>query len=122
MKIKVLFFVSTLERGGPSNIIYNIIKYLDKNIIEPSILTLSPEPPRTKKGDFEDLNVPIYSFHKSRLWWILSDMHQLKDLINKISPDIIHSHSLRPDVSSAKHLSSFVRVATIHGILHTNYT
>lgn len=121
MKTKVLFFVSTLESGGPTNVIYNIIKYLDRTVIEPVILTLSPEPARSRKGDFEDLGVSIHQFNQSRVSWIISGGKALRQYIAKIEPHIIHSHSLRPDVFSAKHLGAYIRISTLHANLRDNY-
>jgi glycosyltransferase involved in cell wall biosynthesis len=121
MKTKVLFFVSTLESGGPTNVIYNIIKYLDRTLIDPMILTLSPEPSRSRKGDFEALGVSVYQFNQSRISWIISGGKALKQHIAEIEPHIIHSHSLRPDVFAAKHLSGYIRISTLHANLKDNY-
>jgi glycosyltransferase involved in cell wall biosynthesis len=121
MKTKVLFFVSTLESGGPTNVIYNIIKYLDRTLVEPMILTLSPEPARSRKGDFEALGVTVYQFNQSRISWIISGGRTLKQYIAKIEPHIIHSHSLRPDVFAAKHLKGHIRISTLHANLKDNY-
>lgn len=121
MKTKVLFFVSTLESGGPTNVIYNIIKYLDRTLVEPTILTLSPEPVRSRKGDFEALGVTVYQFNQSRISWIISGGRTLKQYIAKIEPHIIHSHSLRPDVFAAKHLKGHIRISTLHANLKDNY-
>jgi glycosyltransferase involved in cell wall biosynthesis len=120
--MKVLFLVSTLERSGPTNVIFNIIKYLNRQIVEPIILTLSPETSNTRIEDFDRLRVKIFSYHKSRLHWILSDMRDLLELMETISPDVIHSHSLRPDITSAKHFNNYIRICTIHGDLRTNYS
>jgi len=37
-KIKVLYISSTLGSGGPTNVIFNIVKYLDRERFEPVIL------------------------------------------------------------------------------------
>jgi glycosyltransferase involved in cell wall biosynthesis len=121
MKARVLFFVSTLESGGPTNVIYNIIKYLDRTSVDPMILTLSPEPVRSRKKDFEVLGVPVYQFNQSRLSWIISGGRTLKKYIDTIAPHIIHSHSLRPDVFAAKHLRGYIRISTLHANLKDNY-
>jgi glycosyltransferase involved in cell wall biosynthesis len=121
MKITVLFLVSTLERGGPTNVIYNIVKYIDREAIEPVILTLSPEPPATRKMEFEALGMKVYSLFKSRVDWMFSSLPELRNLVKSINPDIIHSHSYRPDISSARRLGGYVRMSTIHADLQANY-
>ncbi|WP_333820787.1 glycosyltransferase family 4 protein [Ohtaekwangia sp.] len=121
MKIRVLFFVSTLESGGPTNVIFNIIKYLNREIIDPIVVTLSPEPLRTRQGDFEKMDVAIFKFNQSRLSWMFSGGEKLRAFIDETKPHIIHSHSLRPDVFSAKHLNAYIRLSTIHANLQDNY-
>jgi len=121
MKIRVLFFVSTLESGGPTNVIYNIIKYIDRSIIDPIIVTLSPEPARTREKDFEKLGVSIYRFNQNRLSWLISGGKKLRDFVAQTKPHIIHSHSLRPDIFSARHLRPYIRLSTLHANLQDNY-
>jgi glycosyltransferase involved in cell wall biosynthesis len=120
-KVRVLYLLSTLERSGPTNVVYNIIKYLDKSAVEPIVLTLSAEPVRSRKSDFQDLGISVRSFEKNRLYWLTSSMKGLKQLASDLAPDIIHSHSYRADVSSAKHFGGYKRIGTIHGDLHANY-
>lgn len=121
MKIKVLFFVSTLETGGPTSVIFNIIRYLDADKFTPVILTLSPEPAKSQKIDFENLGVHVYQLNESRISWIASRGEKLKKIIKEIGPDVIHSHSVRPDVASAKYLKGYKRMATIHANLFRAY-
>lgn len=120
MKIKVLFFLSTLESSGPTSVVYNIIKYLNRNIIDPCILTLSPESSNSRINAFKELDVRIFSFGRGRLNWLFPK-NSITEIVNAIMPDVIHSHSLRPDITSSKHLGGFVRICTIHGNLEKAY-
>jgi glycosyltransferase involved in cell wall biosynthesis len=121
MKVKVLFLISTLEKAGPTNVLFNIVKYLDRDKIVPVILTLSAEPSVSRKKDFEDLGVEVFTYKKSRLYWMFSGLQSFKELVDQIAPDIIHSHSLRADISSDKHLRRYYRISTVHGDLYANY-
>jgi glycosyltransferase involved in cell wall biosynthesis len=122
MRVKVLFLISTLEKSGPVNVLYNIIKYLDRTAIEPVIMTLGAEPPKSRLKEFEEvLGVKVIVYNKSRLYWMLSGLRSFSKNIDEIKPDVIHSHSLRADVSSARHLRKYYRVATIHSDLYSNY-
>ncbi len=121
MKIRVVFLVSTLEKGGPTNVIFNIIKYLDVVSFQPVIVTLSPEPLISSLEDFRKLGVEVYQFNQSRLSWVLSGGKRLRKFLEKIQPNIIHSHSLRADIFSAKQLESYIRISTLHANLQHNY-
>lgn len=39
-KIKILFLSSSLENSGPVNVLFNIIKYLDREKMDVTILSL----------------------------------------------------------------------------------
>jgi glycosyltransferase involved in cell wall biosynthesis len=121
MKVKILFLISTLEKAGPTNVMFNIVKYLDRNKVVPVILTLSSEPSVSRKKDFEDLGVEVFTYKKSRLYWLFSGLQSFRDLVDQIGPHIIHSHSLRADISSDKHLRRYYRISTVHGDLYANY-
>lgn len=118
---KILFVTSTLERSGPTNVIYNIVKYLDRTKFDPAILTLSPEPTNSRLQDFLALSIPFHTLQKSRLYWMLSSLKELKVKIDKINPDIIHSHTYRADVSVARHLKKYKLISTLHSDLFANY-
>lgn len=120
-RIRVLYFISTLERSGPTNVVYNVVKHLDKTRFDPLVVTLSPEPANSRKSEFESIGIEVHSFQKSRLFWLVSGGAELKSFISKLRPDIIHSHSFRADVSSAKHLDKYCRVSTIHADMTANY-
>lgn len=121
MKIRVLFLVSTLESGGPTNVIFNIIKYIDRDVVDPMILTMSEEPVKSRKADFEAMQVPVYQFKQGRLQWMLSGTKLLGRFIGGLKPDVVHGHSLRPDLALAQ-LRGYKRMATLHANLRINYS
>lgn len=99
MKIKIAYIVSTLRQAGPTNQLFGILKYLDKEKFEPVIVTLSPEPEKNSmKEMFKVLNTPIMSLELSRIKGILSGKKQLQNVLKEIKPDIIHTQGIRPDM------------------------
>jgi glycosyltransferase involved in cell wall biosynthesis len=123
-KIRVLYIISTLKNSGPVKVLYNIIKHLDMDIFEPSILTLSPEDKDTKYDEFLKLNIKIYSLNLSRKQLISKYKNELTNKILYIKPDIIHSHGIRSDYLAAKFINenSFKVCNTIHSCLFLDYT
>lgn len=121
-KIKVLYISSTLGSSGPTNVIFNIVKYLDREHFEPVILTLSPEPQNSALPRFQELGVKVYSLGLSRLQGFLIGKSALKRFVNKHCPNIIHSHGVRPNIFSAECLQEYKRVTTIHNYPYGDYT
>lgn len=98
MKIKILYVVSTLKQTGPTNQMFGILKYLNREKFEPFIVSLSPEPSNSMIGIFKDLNIPIYTLGLSRIKGQFFGKGLLNKTLNKIRPDIIHTQGIRPDV------------------------
>jgi len=121
MKIKLLFINSTLEGSGLTNVIYNICLKINYEKFDVHIVTLSPEPINSKKNDFSKLPIKIYSLNQSRLKGFFFAKKKLKEIINKINPDIIHTHSYRSSVLINKISGNYTKISTLHGILENNY-
>lgn len=66
-KINLLYIVSNLKRCGPINILYNLLKYLDKEKYEVYIVSLSPECENTRKEEFENLGCKIYNLNLGKI-------------------------------------------------------
>lgn len=93
----VLYVVSTLKKSGPTNQLFNLINNLDRSVLKPMLLTLSPEPIDSRKSDYELLDIQIMSLNLSRLSGLFLAKSQLEKVINNINPDIIHSQGIRAD-------------------------
>lgn len=124
--IRILYIVPTLRRGGPANQVYNLIKYLDRSIFRPILITLSPEPADSRWQDFEELGVKLYTLGlsriRTRLCIILPSatriglflaVSKLKRIIAKLDVRIIHTLGIRADIIAAMYLGGYKTVATI---------
>jgi len=100
-KIKIVYIISTLVKSGPVNVLYNLIKYIDKNRYNVTIITLSPENEKhSRLKEFESLGIKVQSLNLSRLQGYLFGGFKLRQIINKVKPDIIHSHCFRSNLFS----------------------
>jgi len=93
----VLYVVSTLVRSGPTTQLHNIIKYLDRDVFEPHLVTLSPEPEDSLLALYEKLNIRLHGLELSRLGGIFKAKKQLRKIIDRIKPDVIHTQGIRAD-------------------------
>ena len=111
--IKVLYIISTLKKTGPVNVIYNIIKNLDRTKYEPVILTLSKEPSGSIKSDFEKLGIKCHCLNVSGLKGYF-EAGKIKKVVKEITPDIIHTHCFRSTLFTAIYLRKMNTITTIH--------
>lgn len=124
MKIKVLYIASRLRRQGPRFQLYNILKYIDRKIFNPIVLTLSPESNDSLLPDFRNLGINCYSFGQSRLGSILFGRFSLRHFLQTYAPDIIHASDTRSFIIAITAPENLPRIITRreafykHQILH----
>jgi len=112
--IKILYITSTLSRTGPTNQLYNLVKYLDRKRFDPHVVTLSEESNQTRIHDFAKLGVSLHSIALSRLKGIILSRKRLGEIIRSVNPDIIHSQGIRADFLSSTLTTLPLRFATQH--------
>lgn len=118
---KILYIVSTLSRSGPTNQLFNLIKYLDREQFEPYLITLTPEPNDSRWDDYAALGVKLYSLNLSRVKGVLLAKRKVKTFIDKIEPDLIHSQGIRADVLIGRLDTVLPKVLTIHNYPQKDY-
>lgn len=111
--LKILYIISTLEKTGPVNVLFDIIQNIDRNKFEPVILTLSKEKKNSIKSKFENLNIEIHSMNLQGVNGYLNSF-KIKAVVQKIKPDIIHTHCFRSTLFAALYLKTYKTVTTIH--------
>ena len=119
-KIKILYLVSTLKKCGPINILYGIIKGLDHELFDISILSLSSEKKLSMKIQFENLGCRLINLNNSRLKGALKNKETVNKILSSNQIDIVHSHGLRADMINA-HLKSVCRFTTMHNFPEEDY-
>ncbi len=95
MKIKksIIFFLQTLNGGGAERVTVNIIRKLDRELFDISLVLVKQE------GDYLNLipnDIKIYSLNSSKT---LFSIKRLRDLIKEIRPDIIYSTLYRTHIA-----------------------
>lgn len=118
---KILYIVSTLRRCGPTQQLFNLIKYLDRQRFLPRILTLSPEPQDSLMDEFIRLGVPVSSFGLGQFTSFFRARRRIRDYISEHRPDIVHSNGFRADLFSACVNYRVHTVTTVRNHLFENY-
>ncbi len=121
-KIKILYIVSTLQRCGPTNQLFNIVSNLDPNNFECIILTLSKESNDTLMPKFLAHGIRVESLELTRISGFISGWKRIKRKVKSYGPDIVHTQGIRAD-GYAVRLKEFgiKTVATIRCIPHEDY-
>lgn len=108
----VVYIISTLKRTGPVNILFDIIKYLDRSRYKPVIITLSPEEGNSRYNDFLALDVTIKTQTVSRSLAAGKDLRALKKMMSELKPAAIHTIGFRADVLGRLCLKKYYKVSS----------
>lgn len=123
-KIKVVYIVPSLIKAGPINVVYNIVKHLDKTRFTPVIVSLSKHTltHRSNKEWFEQLGVEIADCSYSkwslqfRISYIAKEIQQRFD-----GPGtLFHAHGYFPALVLSK-MRAANKLATIHNICDQDF-
>lgn len=95
MKIKICYLISSLCNEGPVNVVYNIIKYINFNKFDVSIITFIPEKENTRFEEFKRFPIKIYQLSSDKQYNLLKLYGLLKKQVKIISPNILHAHCPR---------------------------
>ena len=117
----ILYIVSTLTNNGPTNQLYNVIKYLDRNTYKPFIITLSRETANSVWDEFKKLGVCLNALNLSRIKGLFLAKKKIERFIDEIKPGIIHSQGIRGDIISSKIKKMLPKITTVHCILQLDY-
>lgn len=119
-KKKILYVVSNLKKCGPINVLYNLIKYIDKDIYDVYVVSLSPQGENSREKEFKYLNCKIYNLNLNKLNSIFYGLSKIKQIVRENKIDIIHSHGLRPDIINSK-IKGCKTISTLHNYPYYDY-
>ena len=121
MMYKIVYITSTLGNTGPTNQLYNVIKYLDTKKYKPYLITLSPEPSNSRWDDFVAIGVDLKSLNLSRIAGVFRSRRKVLNLIDQIGADLVHTHGIRADVISSTLGGGLPKIATVHNYPQYDY-
>jgi len=120
-KIRVLYLVSTLRNTGPTNQLFNIVRGLNKEKFDATVMTLSPEPVNTKVDDFKDVGIKVVPIGLSRLAGFIYAKKMVEEYILNEGVDILHCQGVRADSIAAKLEGSCITMATMRNFPQLDY-
>lgn len=114
--MKILIVVPEIKQCGPVNVVNDMIMsgiFMHDNII---IVEIRPSEKSQYKSTIGNHIDNIYSLKGNKV----SSFFELKKIISKFNPDIVHSHGFFPDIFNSL-LSVKCKVSTVHNIAYKDY-
>ena len=110
----VAYLISALDKSGPVNILYGIIRHLECDRENLIIITLKEIPEeKSREQDFLDLGVRVIHA-KLSTFNLLSGYRKLKKIFRDNQVTIIHSHCLRSCIYNALFSGKYTSIHTAH--------
>jgi glycosyltransferase involved in cell wall biosynthesis len=96
--IKISFLIRSLESGGAERHLTTLVKELDKNRFDVTVVTFYPGGHFEK--ELEDADVRLNCLHKRGRWEVLRFFWRLVGELRRLDPDILHSYLVEPNLIS----------------------
>lgn len=118
--VKVAFFVNSLIKAGPVNVVYDIIINIDRNAFEPIVFVLRNYVEyRSLLDKFKEINVEVIFLDFSLLTMELHS-HKCSRIVESILDEreikIVHAHSYHAAIILSKCCPSIKKIVTFHNI------
>lgn len=117
---KVLYIINYLKNSGPSRVVLNLLKSIDKSKFEVSIITLKNDDDEKIINELKSLNIKVIQLKYLNNKEIIKNIKKIKECINNENSDIIHSHGIVPDFIIAN-ITSAKKISTIHNNMFEDY-
>lgn len=103
-----------MSNQGPPNVLYNIIQYMDFSIFEVSIITMVPEQEISRIEEFRTLPIKIIQMSPNKIQNPIAMFFTLKKSVERINPDILHTHCPRSMFLVPFLSSKYKKIETVH--------
>lgn len=96
-KIKVTFVETNCKKNGPIKQTLNIIRNMDKEIFEPSLITVwSEDADNSMIDDYKKLGIPVLSANLSKKKSVLVGRQEVGKLLEQLKSDIVQGVGMPP--------------------------
>lgn len=119
---KLAYVINYIENNGPSKVVLDIIKYLDSEKFDISLITLFPGNKPEIISSLKERGIKIYECKTlSRTKCLLGKCQEFSKIIENNSFDILHTHGLIPDVLSSRANVPVKKISTLHNNMFEDY-
>lgn len=119
-RINVGFVITYLNKGGPSKVLINLIKNMDRKKYNIFLFTLLNKNNKEKIDELKNQNVKVIELNNSNYFEVIWNCKtQFKKLIKEYSIEVLNSHGILSDIISAN--LKVKNIATIHNNMIEDY-
>lgn len=96
--ISILYAISSLANEGPTRILLNTLRHLDRTRYAPAIATFTAEKESSLLADFERLSVPVHQLSKAKNGQsvgLVGRFMAFRSLLSSGQFDVVHAHCPR---------------------------
>lgn len=96
-KIRITFVETNCKKNGPIKQTLNIIRFMDRTVFEPSLVTVWPEDTDNSMiEDYKKLGIPVLSANLSRKKSVFIGKRRIGKLLEHLKPDIVQGVGMPP--------------------------
>lgn len=111
---KILYFSSTLNPSGPINVLYEIIKHLDKKLYKPHLVTFESSKTSPMIHKFKEIGVEIHYVNLNKFNCYFKGFYEIQKVLNKVNPDLLHVQCFIFTVLIGFFFNKYKTIMTIH--------
>lgn len=121
-RVKIAFVINYITNNGPSNVVLDIIRNLDREQYNISLITLFEGNDDSIVADLQKNDVRVFPCKTlSRAKCLLGQDREFQDIVKREGFDIIHSHGFIPDILSSRAKTSARKITTLHNNMFEDY-
>jgi glycosyltransferase involved in cell wall biosynthesis len=117
----VVHLISTLADCGPVNVLWGIVRNLDRQEYRRVIVTLSPEPTKSSLERFRNDGTEVHQLNLSRVHSLVYGRKRVREAMTVLGADIIQCHGIRATLLAAGKCAHTPTIATLHCDLASDY-
>lgn len=119
-KKKILFFMTSCKKCGPTNQTLNIIKNLDREQFDPYLLTIYEEEADSQINRFIPYIEKHYTIITSKKSILLKKTKKLDDFLKEFNADVIHTVGLFPNYYQSNN-NKYPQITTLRNYIYDDY-
>lgn len=108
----IVFIITTLQRTGPVNILFDLVKYLDRSVYKPTVITLCEEEGDSRWREFETEGVSLVCLNLPRGGRFITASARIMPVVDQIQPSVVHCFGFRADLIGAVFLGRYRKVSS----------
>ena len=118
--IKIVYLMTSCKKTGPTQQTLNIIKNLDHDKFQPTLITLYDEELDSRMADYLPYVSAHYLVKTGKKSIVLDKDTALRKKLEEIQPDIIHSVGVFPDYAVSR-IGKYRQVMTLRNFIYDDY-